>query len=90
MGRPVQAVREARPAGRGDSLVSHTSTSTKRGDVYSRITAEIVATIERGAGEWRAPWFHNGAECRPPDQCRIRQTLSRHQHAGALDGWARR
>jgi len=45
-GRPVQAVREARPAGRGDSLISHTSTSPKRADVYSRITAEIVATIE--------------------------------------------
>ena len=23
-------------------------------------------------------------QCRPPDQCRVRQTLSRHQHAGAL------
>ena len=66
MGRPVQAVREARPAGRGDSLVPHTSTSTNRADVYSRITAEIVATIERGAGEWRAPWFHNGASVARP------------------------
>jgi antirestriction protein ArdC len=66
MGWPVQAVREARPAGRGDSLVSHTSTSTNRADVYSRITAEIVATIERGAGEWRAPWFHNGASVARP------------------------
>jgi hypothetical protein len=43
-GRPVEGVREARPAGSGDSLMSHTSTSTKRADVYSRITAEIVAT----------------------------------------------
>jgi antirestriction protein ArdC len=59
--RPVEGVREARPAGHGDSLVPHASTSTNRADVYSRITAEIVATIERGAGEWRAPWFHNGA-----------------------------
>ena len=65
-GRPVQAVREACPAGRGDSLMPHSSTSTKRGDVYSRITAEIVATIERGAGEWRAPWFHNGASVARP------------------------
>lgn len=66
MGWPVQAVREARPAGHGDSLVPHTSTSTNRADVYSRITAEIVATIERGAGEWRAPWFHNGASVARP------------------------
>src|SRR5208283_3186179 len=66
MGWPVQAVREVRPAGRGDSLVPHTSTSTNRADVYSRITAEIIATIERGAGEWRAPWFHNGASVARP------------------------
>jgi len=66
MGRPIQAVREARPTGRGDSLVPHTSTSTNRADVYSRITAEIVATIERGAGEWRAPWFHDGASVARP------------------------
>jgi antirestriction protein ArdC len=66
MGWPVQAESEARPAGRGDSLVPHTSTSTNRADVYSRITAEIVATIERGAGEWRAPWFHNGASVARP------------------------
>ena len=66
MGWPVQAVREAHPAGRGDSLVPHPSSSTNRADVYSRITAEIVATIERGAGEWRAPWFHNGASVARP------------------------
>jgi antirestriction protein ArdC len=66
MGRLVQAAREAPPAGRGDSLMSHTSASTRRGDVYSRITAEIVAAIERGAGEWRAPWFHNGASVARP------------------------
>jgi antirestriction protein ArdC len=33
--------------------------SGARADVYTRITAEIVAAIEQGAGEWRAPWFHN-------------------------------
>jgi len=46
--------------------VPHTSTSTNRADVYSRITAEIVVTIERGAGEWRAPWFHDGASVARP------------------------
>ena len=65
-GRPIEGVREARPSGRGDSLMSDTSIAAKRADVYSRITAEIVATIERGAGEWRAPWFHNGASVARP------------------------
>ena len=40
--------------------MSHTSTSATRADVYSRVTAEIIAAIEQGAGEWHAPWFHNG------------------------------
>jgi len=35
--------------------------SGARADVYTRVTAEIVAAIEQGAGEWRAPWFHNGS-----------------------------
>jgi antirestriction protein ArdC len=35
-------------------------------DVYMRITAEIVAAIEQGAGRWRAPWFHNGASAARP------------------------
>ena len=61
VGRLVEGAREVRSAGRGDSPMSHTSTSAKRADVYSRITAEIIAAIEQGTGEWRAPWFHNGA-----------------------------
>ncbi|AYG64251.1 MULTISPECIES: ArdC family protein [Rhizobium] len=40
--------------------MSRSPTSAKRADVYSRVTAEIIAAIEQGAGEWRAPWFHNG------------------------------
>ncbi|EJT01635.1 zincin-like metallopeptidase domain-containing protein [Rhizobium sp. CCGE 510] len=31
-----------------------------------RVTAEIIAAIERGAGEWRAPWFHNGTSIARP------------------------
>jgi antirestriction protein ArdC len=31
-----------------------------RTDVYTRITAEIVAAIEAGAGEFKMPWHHNG------------------------------
>jgi antirestriction protein ArdC len=37
-----------------------------RADVYTRITAEIIAAIEQGAGEWRAPWFHNGTSVARP------------------------
>jgi len=37
-----------------------------RADVYARITAEIIAAIEQGAGEWRAPWFHNGTGAARP------------------------
>ncbi len=32
-----------------------------RADVYARITAEIIAAIEKGAGEFRAPWHHDGS-----------------------------
>ncbi|MBM7488158.1 antirestriction protein ArdC [Bradyrhizobium sp. USDA 3686] len=40
--------------------------SGARADVYTRITAEIIAAIEHGAGEWRAPWFHNGTSLARP------------------------
>ena len=31
-----------------------------RSDVYTRITAEIIAAIEAGTGEFRMPWHHTG------------------------------
>jgi antirestriction protein ArdC len=31
-----------------------------RADVYARITGEIVAAIEAGAGKWKMPWHHDG------------------------------
>lgn len=37
-----------------------------RADVYSRITGEIIAAIEQGAGEWHAPWFHDGTSAARP------------------------
>ena len=37
-----------------------------RTDVYTRITAEIVAAIEAGAGEFRMPWHHNGTSTARP------------------------
>ncbi len=38
----------------------------ERGDVYSRITAEIIAAIEAGAGEFRMPWHHDGTSSARP------------------------
>ena len=66
VGRSVEGAREARAAGRGDSPMSSTSASVQRADVYSRVTAEIIAAIEQGAGKWRAPWFHNGSSIARP------------------------
>lgn len=37
-----------------------------RADVYTRVTAEIISAIEQGAGEWHAPWFHNGTSAARP------------------------
>jgi antirestriction protein ArdC len=39
---------------------------TDRADVYTRITAEIIAAIEAGAGEFRMPWHHNGTTTARP------------------------
>ena len=46
--------------------MSYEAQAGARADVYTRITAEIIAAIERGAGEWRAPWFHNGTSVARP------------------------
>ncbi|HAO41475.1 MULTISPECIES: ArdC-like ssDNA-binding domain-containing protein [unclassified Bradyrhizobium] len=46
--------------------MSYTSSSADRADVYTRITAEIVAAIEAGAGEWRMPWHHDGTAITRP------------------------
>src|SRR4051812_25267550 len=32
------------------------NTSTEKRDVYARVTDQIVAAIEQGAGTWRMPW----------------------------------
>jgi antirestriction protein ArdC len=37
-----------------------------RADVYRRITAEIVAAIEAGAGQWKMPWHHDGTAISRP------------------------
>lgn len=64
--RSADGLRESRPAAKGGLRMSDTSSSTSRADVYSRVTAEIIAAIEQGAGEWRAPWFHNGSSIARP------------------------
>jgi antirestriction protein ArdC len=40
--------------------------SSARADVYSRITAEIIAAVEAGTGECRMPWHHDGASTARP------------------------
>jgi antirestriction protein ArdC len=41
-------------------------TAQTRADIYTRITAEIVAAIEAGAGEWHMPWHHDGGSIARP------------------------
>lgn len=66
--RPCGRLERKRKAGVGRSVegAPKTSTAFQRADVYSRVTAEIIAAIEQGAGEWRAPWFHNGTSIARP------------------------
>ncbi|MGX5805898.1 hypothetical protein ACWGS9_32495 [Bradyrhizobium sp. Arg314] len=46
--------------------MSNISHSVERADVDTRITVEIVAAIEAGAGEFVMPWHHDGtATARP-------------------------
>jgi antirestriction protein ArdC len=40
--------------------------SEARADIYARITNEIVAAIEAGAGEWKMPWRHDGSSVARP------------------------
>src|SRR3982751_4480009 len=35
-------------------------------DLYRRITDQITAAIEAGAGAWRMPWHHNGTATSRP------------------------
>ena len=40
--------------------------SSQRASIYERITADILAAIERGAGTWRMPWHHDGSPAARP------------------------
>ncbi|MDP9019093.1 MAG: zincin-like metallopeptidase domain-containing protein [Candidatus Eremiobacteraeota bacterium] len=37
-----------------------------RQDIYACVTAEIVAAIQAGAGDWNMPWHHDGSEITRP------------------------
>lgn len=39
---------------------------TDRTDIYTRITAEIIAAVEAGGGEFRMPWHHAGTSIARP------------------------
>jgi antirestriction protein ArdC len=45
----------------------HEQSGQRGGDVYTRVTVEIVAAIEAGAGTWRMPWHHSGAQVTRPE-----------------------
>ncbi|NLR97290.1 DUF1738 domain-containing protein [Rhizobium sp. P38BS-XIX] len=59
--RPIEGM-----GGPHKARVVQSSASLARADVYSRVTAEIIVAIEQGTGEWRAPWFHDGASIARP------------------------
>jgi antirestriction protein ArdC len=40
--------------------------SQERGDIYSRITADIIAAIEAGTAEFKMPWHHDGTSTSRP------------------------
>lgn len=40
--------------------------SSQRASIYERITADILTAIERGAGQWRMPWHHDGSPAARP------------------------
>lgn len=46
--------------------MSRSTAAANRADVYTRITSEIIAAIESGAGNWRMPWHHNGSPITRP------------------------
>jgi antirestriction protein ArdC len=46
--------------------MANRSFQSARADVYTRITDDIVAAIEQGAGEWDMPWHHDGSSIARP------------------------
>lgn len=46
--------------------MSQQSSTSDRIDAYTRVTSEIIAAIEAGAGTWRMPWHHDGTAITRP------------------------
>ena len=59
--------------------------SANRADVYTRITSEIIAAMESGAGNWRMPWHHNGSPTTRPTNV---QSGKRYRGINVLALWA--
>ena len=59
--------------------------SEQRADIYARITKEIIAAIETGAGEWKMPWHHDGASATRPTNV---ATGRRYRGINTLALWA--
>ena len=46
--------------------MDRTSARSTQADIYTRITADIVAAIQQGAGKWEMPWHHDGSSIARP------------------------
>lgn len=42
------------------------ATAASKSDIYARVTEQIVAALEAGAGDWRMPWHHDGSSVARP------------------------
>ncbi|MBV2149898.1 DUF1738 domain-containing protein [Sphingobium sp. AS12] len=47
--------------------MTRSNASADHADVYTRITSEIIAAIEAGAGTWHMPWHHSGGAVTRPE-----------------------
>ena len=61
---------------------------TTREDVYSRVTARIVADLEQGTRPWLKPWHASHAEGRIP--LPLRHNGTPYRGVNVLLLWARR
>ena len=65
--------------------MSRQASTASRADVYTRITSEIIAAMESGAGTWRMPWHHNGSPTTRPVNV---QSGKRYRGINVLALWA--
>ena len=64
--------------------MSQQTAASGRADVYSRVTSEIIAAMEVGAGQWRMPWHHDGGPITRP---RNLQSGKRYRGINVLALW---